>query len=57
LVQGVVIVAFAGNPVPGVDTLHRLLTGDRAETALELVVLRRTELVTLTVIPAVVTRS
>jgi S1-C subfamily serine protease len=40
VMDGDVIVAFAGAPVTGVDELHALLTGDRIATRVAIVVLR-----------------
>jgi S1-C subfamily serine protease len=51
LLDGDVIVAFAGVPVTGVDDLHRLLTGDRAGVPTPLIVLRRLERRQITVVP------
>jgi S1-C subfamily serine protease len=49
---GDTIVGFDGTAVTGVDTLHRLLTTDRAGKQTELTVLRLTQKLTLTVLPA-----
>ncbi len=49
--RGDVVVAFDGEPVPGVDALHRLLTEERAGRNVTLTVLRRADLVTLTAVP------
>lgn len=50
--DGDVIVAIGGEPVSGVDDLHRLLTEERIGVAVELSVLRRfTEIVRLEVTP------
>lgn len=49
---GDVIVDFGGTPVAGIDDLHRLLTADRVAAPVPLVVLRKTELTTLQVVPA-----
>jgi S1-C subfamily serine protease len=51
--EGDVVVALAGEPVAGVDDLHRLLTGERIGRPLELVVLRNSERLELNVAPAV----
>jgi S1-C subfamily serine protease len=45
------IVAFAGEPVNGIDDLHRALTADRIGTASRIRVLRGTELAELDVTP------
>jgi S1-C subfamily serine protease len=50
--DGDIILAFAGQPVTGVDDLHRLLTADRIGMAAAVVVLRGAERRTLTVVPA-----
>jgi S1-C subfamily serine protease len=49
--QGDVIVTFDDTPVSGVDALHRTLTEDRVGRELPLTLLRRTELVRVTVWP------
>jgi S1-C subfamily serine protease len=51
LSDGDVIVAFAGKSVQRIDDLHRLLTEDRVGVPTDVTVLRRTELVKLTVEP------
>ena len=43
LQEGDVIVGFAGEPVAGVDDLHRLLTEDRIGTSTALTLIRRAE--------------
>jgi len=50
--QADIIVGFAGEPVAGIDDLHRLLTADRAGIPAPLVVLRRGERRQLIVVPA-----
>jgi S1-C subfamily serine protease len=50
--EGDLIVALDGTPVEGVDTLHRLLTGDRAGRPAPIVVLRGHERRELTITPA-----
>jgi S1-C subfamily serine protease len=50
--EGDVLVGLAGEPVAGVDDLHRLLTGDRIGEALALEVLRAGEKLSLVVAPA-----
>ena len=49
--EGDVIVAFAGEPVSGVDDLHRLLTAGRSGLAAEIEVVRGTELRKLSIVP------
>jgi S1-C subfamily serine protease len=46
-----IIVRFAGQPVSGVDDLHRLLTAERSGVAAEVEVVRGTELRKLSVVP------
>lgn len=46
-----IIVDLDGEPVAGVDDLHRLLTDGRVGKALPLTVLRRTEKLTLQIVP------
>jgi S1-C subfamily serine protease len=46
-----VVVSFAGNPVSGVDDLHRMLTAERSGVAAEVAVVRGTELRKLVIIP------
>ncbi|HEY7688552.1 MAG TPA: trypsin-like peptidase domain-containing protein [Dongiaceae bacterium] len=52
LMGGDVIVALDGQPTPGIDSLHRLLSADRIGKPAELTVLRRTEKYLLAVTPA-----
>lgn len=52
LQNGDVLLEFAGHPLSGVDDLHRLLTGDRANTGVPVQLLRGTTLVEATVRPA-----
>jgi len=49
--EGDVIIALDGNPVAGVDDLHRLLTDARVGVSSSLIVLRRTEKIELKVAP------
>jgi S1-C subfamily serine protease len=49
--RGDVVVTFDGEPIAGVDDLHRSLTAERAGRSLTLVLLRRAELVELAVTP------
>jgi S1-C subfamily serine protease len=51
--EGDIIVAFAGEPVIGIDDLHRLLTADRAGLAAPVVVVRRGQRRQLVVVPDV----
>ena len=52
LQTGDVVVSFDGAPVTGVDDLHRALTQERAGVPVPLGVLRRAELVAVTVTPS-----
>lgn len=49
--EGDVIVAFADQPVAGVDDLHRLLSAERVGQAQALVLLRRAEKLTVQLVP------
>jgi S1-C subfamily serine protease len=49
--DGDVVLAFAGEPVTGLDDLHRLLTDERIGAAEPLTILRSAERRTLTVVP------
>jgi S1-C subfamily serine protease len=49
--RGDVVVAFDGEPIVGVDDLHRSLTEERAGRALMLTLLRRAEMVSVPVTP------
>ena len=51
VLEGDLIVGFDGNPVAGIDDLHRLLTEDRLGRSVPLEVVRGTERLTLTVTP------
>ena len=51
LEEGDIIVAFGGVPVAGIDDLHLLLTDSRVGQAAEMIVLRRTEKLTLAIVP------
>lgn len=51
LQSGDVLVEFAGQTVSGVDDLHRLLTGDRANTEIPVRLLRAAKLIEATVRP------
>jgi S1-C subfamily serine protease len=52
LMSGDIIVGFGGEPVTGVDKLHRLMTADRIGEAVPLEVLRLTQKLTLSIAPA-----
>ena len=49
--RGDVVVAFDGEPIVGVDDLHRSLTEERAGRALTLTLLRRAEMLSVPVTP------
>jgi S1-C subfamily serine protease len=50
--EGDVIVAFGDKPVANVDHLHRILTEEEVGKRSELLVIRATEKLTLSVVPA-----
>ncbi len=50
--EGDVLISFASTPAQGIDDLHRCLTGERAGSTTQAVVLRGTELVTVSITPA-----
>ncbi len=49
--EGDILVAFNGQPIPSIDTLHKLLTGDRIGAEVQLTILRGTEKLDLPVTP------
>jgi S1-C subfamily serine protease len=49
--EGDILVSFAGEPIAGIDDLHRLLTADRAGTPQHVLALRGVSMVDLTVTP------
>lgn len=51
LVEGDIIVAFAGEKVDGIDELHRLLTEERVGEAQPITIIRRTEKIELAITP------
>ncbi|HEY6401455.1 MAG TPA: trypsin-like peptidase domain-containing protein [Blastocatellia bacterium] len=51
LLEGDLIIGFAGQPVAGIDDLHKLLTDERVGQGAPLEVIRRTERLTLHIIP------
>jgi S1-C subfamily serine protease len=51
LLSGDIIVAYAGCPVPGIDELQRLLTGEQVGVRSRLTIIRRTELHDVDVVP------
>ena len=50
--RGDVVVALDGEPIAGVDDMHRSLTAERAGRALTLTLLRRAEKLEVSVTPA-----
>jgi S1-C subfamily serine protease len=50
--EGDVVVEFKGQPIPSIDALHKLLTGDQIDVESDLTIVRRTEKLTLRVKPA-----
>jgi len=51
--EGDIIVAFAGEPIGGIDDLHRLLTAERAGVPAPIVVLRQGLRRQLVIVPAI----
>jgi S1-C subfamily serine protease len=51
VMEGDIVLAFAGQLISGIDDLHRLLTDDRITVSSELMVLRRGERRQLMVAP------
>lgn len=51
LLEGDIIIAFDAHPIAGIDDLHKLLTEDRIGRKSSLTIIRRTEKLTLEVIP------
>ena len=49
--EGDVMVAFNGQPIPSIDALHKLLTGDQIGAEAELTIIRGTEKLMLRVTP------
>jgi S1-C subfamily serine protease len=52
LSDGDIIVGFDGKPVAGIDDLHKLLTDEKVGVKTEITILRRTEKLTLPIVPA-----
>ena len=50
--EGDVMVGFRGQPIPSIDALHKLLTGDQIGRESELTIVRGTEKLTLPITPA-----
>jgi S1-C subfamily serine protease len=51
LQEGDIIVGFAGQPITGIDELHKLLTEERVGQSAPLDIIRRTERLTLGIVP------
>ena len=51
LSEGDVIVGYGGQPVSGIDDLHRLLTDEQAGLRVALTVVRRSENIVLDIVP------
>jgi S1-C subfamily serine protease len=49
--QGDVIVTYDGQPVAAIDDLHKLLTEEKVGVRSSLSILRRTELLTVDIVP------
>jgi S1-C subfamily serine protease len=49
--EGDLIISFDGQPVSGIDDLHRLLTGERAGNPAMIEIVRGTERLTIPVVP------
>jgi S1-C subfamily serine protease len=57
LSEGDLIISFDGQPVSGIDDLHRLLTGERAGNPATIEVIRGTERRSFAVVPEQTRRS
>jgi S1-C subfamily serine protease len=51
LSEGDIIVGFDGQPVAGIDDLHRMLTEERVGVKTTLMIMRQTEKLNLNIIP------
>jgi S1-C subfamily serine protease len=49
--EGDLIIEFDGRKVAGIDDLHKLLTDERIDRAVPVTVIRRTEKITLSLVP------
>ena len=49
--EGDLIIGFAGRPVAGIDDLHKLLTEERVGQMAPIELIRRTERLTLQIVP------
>ena len=50
--EGDLMVDFGGQPIPSIDALHKLLTGDQIGVESPLTIIRGTEKLTLSVTPS-----
>jgi S1-C subfamily serine protease len=50
--EGDVMLEFNGYPIPSIDALHKLLTGDQIGVVSKLTILRGTEKLTVAITPA-----
>jgi S1-C subfamily serine protease len=51
LSEGDIIIAFDGQPVTGIDDLHRMLTEEKVGVRTKLTIIRHTEKLNLDIIP------
>jgi len=51
LMEGDIIVAFDGQPVSGIDDLHKLLTEEKVGVKTTVTIIRRTEKLTIAIVP------
>jgi S1-C subfamily serine protease len=51
LLEGDLVIGFAGRPIAGIDDLHKLLTEERIGQRAQLEVIRGTERLTLHIVP------
>lgn len=51
LLEGDIIIGFDGQPVSGIDDLHRLLTEEKVGVKTTVTIIRRTEKLTLAIVP------
>ena len=52
LSEGDIITGFDGKPISGIDDLHRMLTDEKVGVKTDLLILRRSEKLTLPIVPA-----
>jgi len=51
LTEGDIIIAFDGQPVAGIDDLHKVLTEERVGVGTPLTIIRRAEKMVLNIVP------